>query len=451
MLTKATRIRLVIFVAVSVVVLAVTSLYYVQLPELLGFGQYTVTADFADSSGLYSNALVTYRGAQVGKVGAITLHADGTTVELNIDDNILIPADSTATIHSTSAIGEQYVDLVPRAGHGVGLRSDLHDGSTIPRRDTVGLQSTSALLDRLDALIQSIQHGPLGRALTDIAQSFGDSGPDLQRLIDSTTLLLNSAQANFGPTRDLLHDFEPFLRTQQQLAGNTTTTVDNLASFTKQLVLSNRDIVHLLHSVPAAARQLVGVEHDLTPSLNVLLANLTSTFQVMNVYVPALKQVLTVYPALVADLISFAQPTASTGYIPLYFHLNIDDPPECIKGFLPPTKRRDPSQTKPINTPTGLYCKVAKSAPQSVRGTRNLPCLNNPGVRAATPAACLGKPEPGPGSALPAVDRQKAQAYQPKTGKLFMPDGTLLVVGDVASNSGKERKWQDLLLRPIGK
>lgn len=449
MLTTATRIRLIIFVVVSVVVLAVTSLFYVHLPQLLGFGQYSVSADFADSSGLYSNAIVTYRGAQVGKVGSITLRPNGTTVELNIDDGVRIPKNSVATIHSTSAIGEQYVDLVPRSDRG----PELGDGSTIPRAQTVGLQPTSQLLDRLDALIRSIPPGTFSRALNDIAVGFGNSGPDLQRLIDSTSLLLNSAEANFGPTRDLLHNFEPFLRTQQDLAGNTTNTIDNLASFTRQLVLSNRDLVTLLRRVPAASTQLVGTEQDLTPGLTTLLQNLTSSFQVTNVYVPALKQVLTIYPALVADLIAFAQPTAQTGYIPLYFHLNAENPPECITGFLPPSKRRDPSQTKVINTPSGLYCKVPHSDPRSVRGTRNLVCENAPGKRAATPAQCLGKPEPTSGviEAPNPTPRQPAgAAYQPGTGKLFMPDGTLLTVGDVAT-SGKERSWRDLLLRPIGK
>lgn len=447
MLTSATRVRLVIFVVVSVVVLAVTSLFYVHLPQLLGYGQYTVTADFADSSGLYSNAIVTYRGAQVGKVGAITLRPDGTTVALNIDDGTAIPANAVATIHSTSAIGEQYVDLVPRSDHG----PDLSDGSTIPRRDTVGLQPTSTLIDRLDALIRSIPKGTLSRSLHDIAVGFGNSGPDLQRLIDSTSLLLQTAQANIAPTRDLLHDFGPFLRTQQALAGNTSSSINDLAAFTKQLVMSDRDIVRLLHTVPTASRQLVGLENDLTPSLSVLLANLTSTFQVTNVYVPSLKQVLTIYPALVADLIAFAQPTARTGFIPLYFHLNVDDPPECIQGFLPPSQRRDPSQTKPINTPTGLYCKVSRSDPRSVRGTRNLPCENNPGVRAATPAACLGKPEPGATSVQLPLATTRSAAYQPGTGKLFMPDGTLLVVGDASTGGGRERSWRDLLLRPIGR
>ncbi len=54
-------------------------MFYIRLPQLLGFEQYTVTADFADATGLYSNAIVTYRGAQVGKVGAITLRPDGVT------------------------------------------------------------------------------------------------------------------------------------------------------------------------------------------------------------------------------------------------------------------------------------------------------------------------------------------------------------------------------------
>jgi phospholipid/cholesterol/gamma-HCH transport system substrate-binding protein len=442
MLTRAVRARLAIFALLSVLILAITSVFYIRLPQLLGFEQYTVTADFADASGLYSNAIVTYRGAQVGKVGAIALRPDGVTVTLNIDDGTSIPANSTATIHSTSAIGEQYVDLVPRASGG----GDLHDGSTIPRARTVGLPKTDVLMNKLDALLRSIPRGPLRRSINDLATSFAGSGPDLQRLLDSASVLLDAAHANFGPTRNLINDLGPFLTTQQDLGGQTTSTVTNLASFTHQLVLSNSDIVSLLREVPPLATQVKGVEQDLSPSLNLLLANLTSTGQITDVYVPALKQVLTVYPALVADLIAFAQPTAATGKIPLYFHLNADDPPECTKGFLPPDKRRDPAFTRPIDTPSPLYCKEAKSAPPSVRGARNLPCLNNPGVRAATPAACLGLPEArNASSAAPA-----AVPYAPTTGKVYPPSGAPYVVGDVSS--GKEKMtWQQLWLRPIGR
>ena len=114
---------------------------------------------------------------------------------------------------------------------------------------------------------------------------------------------------------------------------------------------------------------------------------------------PAVKQLLTIYPALVATLVGFAQPTALTGFIPLYFHLNLNDPRAVYQGV--PAGRASgasPTDTSEASTPSGLYCKESPSAPASVRGARNTPCLNNPGVRAATPAACLGLPEPVAGS-----------------------------------------------------
>ena len=117
MLTRTVRTRLVVFAVISIAILTITSLFYIRLPQLLGFEQYDVTADFADATGLYENAIVTYRGAQVGRVDAVNLKANGVQVVLQMDDGTHVPADSTATVHSTSAIGEQYIDLVP-PGHG---------------------------------------------------------------------------------------------------------------------------------------------------------------------------------------------------------------------------------------------------------------------------------------------------------------------------------------------
>ena len=208
-------------------------------------------------------------------------------------------------------------------------------------------------------------------------------------------------------------------------------------------MLSNSDIVSLLHEVPPATTQLVKLEKGLTPTLNTLLADLTSTGQVLKVYVPAVKQLLTIYPALVATLVGFAQPTALTGFIPLYFHLNLNDPPPCEKGFIPPTQRRSPTDTSEASTPSGLYCKEAHSAPASVRGARNTPCLNNPGVRAATPAACLGLPEPVAGSS-------SAKTVTSRSGRtIYTPSATFKLV-DAPKQKGPTR-WQDLLLQTIGR
>ncbi|MDQ2797865.1 MAG: hypothetical protein M3Y06_12035, partial [Actinomycetota bacterium] len=254
--------------------------------------------------------------------------------------------------------------------------------------------------------------------------------------------LVDSARENFQPTRELLRDLAPFLQTQQDLGPRTLATVRDLDSFTHQLVLSNSDLIGLLHEMTPLSQQLVALERDLTPTLHVLLANLTSTAQVIDVYLPGLRQTLTVYPALVATLIGFAQTTAATGSIPLYFHLNANDPGICTTGFLPITGRRDPSVTSTTNTPTGLYCKKAAAAPQSVRGTRNTPCLNNPGTRAATPAACLGLPEP---------TGNIVGGYDPRTGKMGMPDGSTYTVANAPGGQQPARTWQEYLLGTVGK
>ena len=227
-------------------------------------------------------------------------------------------------------------------------------------------------------------------------------------------------------------------------------------------MLSNSDIVSLLHEVPPASTQLVGLENDLTPTLNTMLANLVTTGQVLNVYVPAVRQVLTIYPALVAGLTAFAQVTASTGKIPLYFHLNLNDPPPCEKGFIPIQDRRSPLDTSTASSPSTLYCKEAPSSIKSVRGARNYECLNNPGVRAATPNACLGLPEPdgttstssttgSSGSGTKSTATPATAPYDPSTGEVLAPNGKLYLVGDVSSQQKGTPRWQDLLLRPIGR
>ena len=200
MLTWTVRTRLVIFAVISALILAITSIFYVRLPHLLGYGQYDVTADFSDATGLYANAIVTYRGAQVGRVGSITLRPNGVSVVMHMDDGTHLPADAVASIHSTSAIGEQFIELVPTRKSG----PDLHDGSTIDRAHTRILGKSSALLDDLDALLRSVPKQALARTVNDLQVGFHGTGPDLQRLLDSSSQLLHAAHANFGPTKALL-------------------------------------------------------------------------------------------------------------------------------------------------------------------------------------------------------------------------------------------------------
>jgi phospholipid/cholesterol/gamma-HCH transport system substrate-binding protein len=72
--------------------------------------------------------------------------------------------------------------------------------------------------------------------------------------------------------------------------------------------------------------------------------------------------------------------------------LAINQPPPCLTGFLPASEWRSPADTSSQPVPAGLYCKIPQdTSANSVRGSRNFPCVDVPGKRAATPRDCRSK------------------------------------------------------------
>ena len=69
--------------------------------------------------------------------------------------------------------------------------------------------------------------------------------------------------------------------------------------------------------------------------------------------------------------------------------MSINQPPPCMTGFLPASEWRSPADTSLVPLPSGTYCKIPQDTPaNSVRGSRNIPCVDVPGKRAATPREC---------------------------------------------------------------
>jgi phospholipid/cholesterol/gamma-HCH transport system substrate-binding protein len=73
----------------------------------------------------------------------------------------------------------------------------------------------------------------------------------------------------------------------------------------------------------------------------------------------------------------------------LDLNLSINQPPPCLTGFIPASEWRSPADTNMEALPSGTYCKIPMETPSnSVRGSRNIPCTDVPGKRAATPREC---------------------------------------------------------------
>jgi phospholipid/cholesterol/gamma-HCH transport system substrate-binding protein len=176
------------------------------------------------------------------------------------------------------------------------------------------------------------------------------------------------------------------------------------------------------------ADELDALLMELRPTLPQLLTDLTSTGQVLRVYLPHLQHTMVVFPAAVAALTSTSAKGALQAdgqYPPPYAAMGFGltfSPPSCTTGFeqdkIPPS---DVSNSHP--PPTDAYCKEPKDSPIAVRGFRNGPCPPGspagPTSTGATAALCGWNFQP-PDQAKAATDAAikhmlEVAARNPKT------------------------------------
>jgi len=384
MLTPLIKRQLRIFFVIAVGALGLTFFSYAKVPAMVGIGVYDVRVDFADASGLYPRARVTYHGVKVGRVAELEVSDNGAIATLRIDNDIDIPVDATAELHSTSAIGEQYVDLVAEDGDG----PFLDDGAEIPRARAVEMPQITPVLDRLNRLLAAVPRGQTRRVLTQVGDGFAGTGPDIGGLVDASGRLLTEAQANIEATSSLVAALEPVLATQQDLGPTTRSYAAALNELTAAVAAEDSaDLRTLLRSGPGGLDALTRTVTDLQPTLPMLLYNLTTNAQVLNAYLPDLRQLLVVYPATIARMQGMTNPNREGGYVTLGLRTGFNNPPSCSTGYLPPDRRRSPSVTTARPVDRLAHCDEASDDPRAVRGARNLPCPNSTG-RGPLPEDC---------------------------------------------------------------
>ncbi|HEY9303091.1 MAG TPA: MlaD family protein, partial [Mycobacterium sp.] len=381
MLTRFVRIQLTIFTIVSVVGLLSMVFVYLQAPTMLGIGHITVRLELPAGGGLYRFSNVTYRGVQVGKVTAVDVTADHVEATLSLDTSLSIPADLQADVRSISAVGEQYVDLRPRAN----TTPYLHNGSVISRANTTIPQPVGPMLNRVSALINSIPKGKLTAMLDESFKGLNGAGYDLGSLLDSSARVSADISPVADRTRTLVNDTVPLLDSQTATADSIRTWSRSLAGVTQTAADDDRAVHTLLQTGPGAASEVSDLLNQIKPTLPVLLANLSTVGQVLVTYNASLEQLLVLLPPAIASLQSSGLARNSPTGMPIgEFAISIGDPPPCTVGFLPPSSWRSPADTTTIDTPDGLYCKLPQDSPISVRGARNYPCMGKPGKRAPT-------------------------------------------------------------------
>ncbi|WP_328361267.1 MCE family protein [Mycobacterium sp. NBC_00419] len=487
-LSRSIKIQLAIFTVVALVFGLVLVFGYIKLPAMFGVGRYSVTMELPRSAGLYPSGNVTYRGTQVGKVESVGLTENGhVKAVLSIYDGVQIPSNLEAEVHSQSALGEQYVALLPKDD----TSPPLKNGAVIPLKDTAVPPAIDTVLDATNRGLKAIPHDSLKTAIDESYTALGGLGPEFSRLVKGSTSLAIDGRANLDSLTTLIDQSAPLLNSQADTGSEVQAWAAHLADVTAQLRDNDRSVSGVLNNAGPAVDEARQLFERVQPTLPVILANLVSVGRVAITYQDGLEQLLVLVPQTTAlGAASFVANKSNPGHPEgfLDFNLDVNLPPPCTTGYLPASQRRSPALTDaPERIEGDMYCRIPQDAQQDVRGVRNLPCETRPGKRAPTAKMCESDkdyvplndganwkgdpnatnsgqdvpqreflipnpvkataPEAGP----PPNPALAVAQYDQATGSYIAPDGKVYTQADLAQNAPQEKTWESMLTPPAPK
>jgi len=426
MISRTVKVQLMVFVLITMIGVAYVGARYARLDRLLFDDSYRVVAHFAESGGIFEGAEVSYRGVTVGQVGDMVVTDDGVDVVLRIDDDSEpIPDDTNALVAYRSAVGEQYVDLLPNVDDG----PYLEDDSEIEQSKTATPIPTTQLLVDLDRMVNSVDKQSLRTVVSEMGMAFNGTGENLGRIIDTSNSFIETANDNFEVTTSLIQDSNTVLQTQIDSASDIESFARDLALLSDTLVESDADMRRVFDSGSATANQLRRFLEDNGVNLGQLINNLVTTGEVVVRHLDGIEQVLVLYPYVVEGGYTVVAKDPKTGLYNAHFGMVLTSEPHVCQEGYDPGQVRSPSDrgNKPMDMDARCTAPQAKS---NARGSQNAP-----------------RPRAGASYRAPVV-----AAYDRETGAVEFtdenPSDYVTYTGGAASTFGEE-SWKWLLLQPL--
>lgn len=198
-----------------------------------------ISMQVADANSLVVGSNVLLRGAPAGKVTNITAAVDGATIDFYIGDRFHVPADSDVRLENLSALGESYIELVPRTQGG----PMLHNGQRIATESISQPPSISELAKSVVRVLNQLDPGALERIVGEADVALPKANSVLPNLSHASSLLRNTAADMRGRGRELLDNL-------QTLLGKAGWLGPLLAELTPMVENLNPHIRSVLSTIP---------------------------------------------------------------------------------------------------------------------------------------------------------------------------------------------------------
>jgi phospholipid/cholesterol/gamma-HCH transport system substrate-binding protein len=295
-------------------------------------------------------------------------------------------------------------------------------GRTSRTADTEVPVSTTEILTNLSNLVRSVPQADLRTVVAESGAAFKDTGPSIGQIIDTSSSFIETANANFDVTTALIRDSRVVLQTQVDKGSAIRSFARDLSLFTGTVADNDRYLRSLIDNGSATANELRTFLEQNRVNLGQLINNLVTTNEVVVKHLKGIRQLLVIYPYVVAGGYTVAKKGLENKYNAQFGLILQQESPTCKAGYVTP---RSPADTSDKPMPTNVGC---------TDGSKNL--------RGA---------EKSPSGRTGTAYRSPVATYDAKTGKTTWSDqetsGTIAYDGGAAQLLG-DASWQQMLLQP---
>ncbi len=211
-----------------------------------------VTADFADTTGVYVGNDVTYLGVKVGEIVRIDPQGPTMRVVMHLAPDTRVPREAGAQILQGSLVTDRYVELGPAWSEGPTLASGAHIDVTHTRAPA----TVDEIAKAIDDLVLALDGGPdgqrgkgLGDVLATTAKALDGNGPHLR--------------AALAESRDAL----AMINAKD---GDLTAVTDNLVALVTTLAERDRRLRDFTHAAADTGGVLADQRQELVATLDSL-------------------------------------------------------------------------------------------------------------------------------------------------------------------------------------
>lgn len=410
--------------ALAAVLISLLAAGVVVVVRATYFGPTTITAYFANSTGVYPGDDVRVSGVKVGTIVAIEPDVTRAGFTLELDHGVSVPANASAVIVAQNLVSARYVQLTP---------AYRDSGPTLGDHDVIPLDRTATPVEWDQVKDQ------LTRLATELGPRNDLSGTSASRFITSAAAAMGGG--NGQRLRQTLAQLAGVSRILSNGSGNLVDVIKNLQTFLTTLRDSNTQIVQFQDRLATLTSVIDGSRSDLDAALRNVsdvigevqhfvrgtrdqtveqIQRLTNVTQNLVDHRKDLEQVLHVAPTAIANQYNIFDPRTG-GATGVFVLSNLANPTLLLCGMLG-------SIENVTATETGKICNQTAGAALNTVNLNYLPFPLNPILTSTPGPQDLIYSDPdlapgGPGKANPPEPPPAVSAYTGLDGDVPPPAG----------------------------